>query len=218
MVKSTLRRLGIVLILLAGGVSVRAADELPPLLTIPVRVHLLQSPDEPAVHTTLVEADIHRVLKKVNRIWAQAGIAFQAESIRKETARTVEIPADNFSDRWLLAAVPPATRATNAFDLYYVKRMQANGIWTDGVVFVKDTASLREVPGGIDEPLPRVTSHELGHALGLPHLQNITNLMASGTTGTELSVEEIQHARANAKKLPWSPSAQKKIDAANSAK
>jgi predicted Zn-dependent protease len=54
---------------------------------------------------------------------------------------------------------------------------------------------LREVPGGLDEPLPRVTSHEIGHALGLEHRQDTTNLMQSGTTGFSLNEAEIATAR-----------------------
>src|SRR2546421_9114516 len=77
----------------------------------------------------------------------------------------------------------------------------------DGI-FLQEIAALRPVPGGTDEPLPRVTSHELGHGLGLPHRQDRTNLMASGTTGTSLNEEEIQTARHKAESLPWIESAE----------
>jgi hypothetical protein len=81
--------------------------------------------------------------------------------------------------------------------------MPNNGIYFPEAIFAKDTAALRAVAGGIDEPLPRVTSHELGHALSLPHRQDTTNLMASGTTGTRLNEEEINQARKAARKFDW---------------
>jgi hypothetical protein len=68
------------------------------------------------------------------------------------------------------------------------------------VCFVKETASLRKVEGGIDEPIPRVTSHEIGHALGLRHRQDRTNLMASGTTGTSFNEAEVRIARGVARR------------------
>jgi hypothetical protein len=37
----------------------------------------------------------------------------------------------------------------------------------------------------------------------LPHRQDTTNLMASGTTGTSLNQAEIDLARSTATKLPW---------------
>ncbi len=53
-------------------------------------------------------------------------------------------------------------------DVYYIHAFAANGVFLgDRTAFVQETAQLRPVPGGIDEPLPRVTAHELGHALGL---------------------------------------------------
>ena len=48
-------------------------------------------------------------------------------------------------------------------------------------------------------PLARVTAHEVGHLLRLPHYVNPTkNLMAKGTAGTELEPLEIELARAGA--------------------
>ena len=89
--------------------------------------------------------------------------------------------------------------------VYYLKRFLANGVYIGpGGMFVKDTARLRQTEGGIDEPIPRVTSHELGHALTLKHRQNVTNLLASGTSGWTFNETEIKQARLAAKKLKWS--------------
>ena len=60
-----------ILVLLALSAAARATEELP-LLTVPVRVHLVQSEVEPALKTTLSEDDIKRIFGKVNMIWAQA--------------------------------------------------------------------------------------------------------------------------------------------------
>src|SRR4029079_3336838 len=66
------------------------------------------------------------------------------------------------------------------------------------LLFVKETARLNRVAGGIDEDLPRVSAHEMGHALGLDHRQDTFKLMASGTPGTILNAAEIATARATA--------------------
>ena len=97
------------------------------------------------------------------------GICFWPESLVREEAAHQEIgsllgkPNDL---TMMLKLRPETTRATNLFHLYYIKDFSANGVYLGAAMFVKDTATLRAVPGGIDEPLPRVSSHELGHALG----------------------------------------------------
>jgi hypothetical protein len=172
-----------------------------PVITLPVRVHLMQSGAIPAMKTTLTEVDVKRVFSKVNKVWAAAGIQFEIESI----VATEAIPLRK--DQLLLgeyervgAMIPPDRLSTTAINVCYVKAVQPNGFFNGKLIVVKDTAALKEVPGGIDEPLPRVTSHELGHALGLPHRQETTNLMQSGTTGFSLNETEIIKAREHAVK------------------
>jgi hypothetical protein len=154
------------------------------------------------MQTTLVDADVKRVMAKVNRIWAQAGIQFEIESIGPTT--TLESPPDLRlkSEYARVKALIPASRlSATAIDVCYVKEIGPNGFYSGGLIVVKDTAQLGEVSGGIDEPLPRVTAHELGHALGLKHRQESTNLMQSGKTGFLLNAAEIAIARSQGEEM-----------------
>lgn len=183
----------------------------PDFLLAPVRVHLLTATNEPAIHTTLTSNDVTRIFGKLNRVWAQAGIAFYLESLRVEAA----VGPTNYTERattderaTLLSLRPKDSLAPNCFHVFYLKRIRPNGVYFNAQgIFVKDTASLRPVEGGLDEPLPRVTAHELGHALTLAHRQNVTNLLASGMSGAWLNNAEIQQARDAAKQKPWIESA-----------
>jgi hypothetical protein len=170
-----------------------------PIITLPVRVHLMQSRTLPAMHTTLVEADILRIFQKVNAVWAKAGIEFEIESVGETHA--IELATDaplQTEVARVKAMIPKERMSAAALDICYVKAVRSNGFYYGEPIVVKDTASLRVVPDGVDEPLPRVTAHEIGHALGLMHRQDTTNLMASGTTGFSLNDVEIATARAKA--------------------
>jgi hypothetical protein len=171
---------------------------LPPI-TLPVRVHLVQSETMTAMHTTLAEADIRRIFGKVNKVWAQAGIQFEIESIGPTEAVAPSPDVRLKSEFVRVNSMIPAGRLSGgAINVCYVKEINPNGFYHSGLIVVKDTAALKEVAGGLDEPLPRVTSHEIGHLLGLVHRQDTTNLMQSGTTGFSLNDAEIATARAKA--------------------
>ncbi len=173
---------------------------------VPVRVHLLRETVTTAAGTTLANSDIARIFRKANGIWHAAGVHLRVESIvsekpatRGENEHKTEMPIEA-----LLALRPAETRQEGMFHVYYLGAMSPNGIYMrrDGI-FVKETAKLRPVEGGIDEPLPRVSAHELGHAMGLPHRQDRTNLLASGTTGTSLNEVEIEIVRQTVSRLKW---------------
>jgi len=196
------------------------ADELgfQDFLLAPVRVHLLSAKSSPRIQTTLTENDITRILGKVNTVWSKAGLHFYLETLVAEEANQPDINENSAmegSPSGLLGLRPNMSLATNLFHIYYIKEMRMNGIYFPEGIFVKDTASLKKVAGGLDEPLPRVTSHELGHAFSLNHRQDTTNLMASGTTGTSLNSEEIQLARATALKIDWLVRAPALLESAN---
>ena len=176
------------LLAFAALVSTLRAEDLP-LLTIAVRVHLLRSEQEAALNTTLTAADVTRIFAKVNKIWAQAGIRFEVESVGE-----THLPAAG-------GGLPKERLLKDGLNVSYIKNADENGFWTGALAVVKDTASLQKVPGGLDEPIPRVTAHELGHALGLEHRQDVVNLMASGTTGFSLNESEIKTAREQAAKF-----------------
>ncbi len=194
-------------------------------LVLPLRVYRAKSADVAEIDCRqLSDDDIRRIVGKVNVIWASAGIHWQLESIEdvqaentgrvklaaqidtddaeavgKEPARKARIPHTAFR-----RIIPESTRLdSSAYRVHYVHDFDVNGVYFGNrEAMVKETAALRKVETGIDEPLPRVTSHELGHALGLPHRQDTLNLMASGTTGTFLNDDEMKKAREIAKGNP----------------
>ena len=177
-------------------------------LVIPLRIHILSATNLPEIDCHLTDPDIMRILGKVNPIWHAAGIHWGLESIVREAAAR----QDDFREKSKTAApsnlnryrilLPEPSRKFDGLHVYYLHKFSVNGVWLGGdYTLVQETAKLREVVGGSDEPIPRVTSHELGHALGLPHRQDTTNLLASGTTGTKLNTKEVETAREAAKRI-----------------
>lgn len=209
---------GLLVILVGFGAAARGDDTPPPNVTepppyeefivIPLRVHVLTSKDLQDVHCRLTDDDVARVLGKVNGVWHKAGIHWGLESLRREEAARQnrfklarELDGPGNLGLWPMLA-PEESRSFDGLHVYYIHQFAVNGVWLgDGVAFVQETAKLRPVEGGIDEPLPRVTAHELGHALDLAHRQDRTNLLASGTTGTLLNADEVKTARAKAIRL-----------------
>lgn len=185
--------------------DVLSAPKVEEFLFLPLRLHVLAAEGEPEVHCLLTDSDLRRVLGKANGIWNKAGVHWGLEAIVREPAarlerfRTARALTERPSLGLYRVLVPDESRETDGLHVFYVHELPVNGVWMGtNFAIVKEKASLRPVPGGIDEPIPRVTAHELGHALGLNHRQDRTNLLASGTTGTTLNASEVATARKTA--------------------
>ena len=178
------------------------------VLVIPLHVHILTASDMPEVDCRLTDADVQRVVAKVNGIWRAAGLHFGLASLTREPAarrerfRLVLKVGGKPSLGLYHVLIPDEGRSLDGAHVYYVHDLPVNGVWfRDGCGMVRELAKLRAVEGGIDEPIPRVTAHELAHMLDLEHRQDETNLLASGTTGTRLNRREAETARAAAKAM-----------------
>ncbi len=170
-----------------------------PNITLRVRVHLMQSVANPRLQTTLTEKEVRAIFDEVNVIWSQAGIRFELEAVGSLQALDVAPKRWYIKDRnWVKAAIPTNHLSPVAIDVCFVKDMGPNGFFYGEPVVVCENPEFHKVSGGSVNPVARVTAHELGHVLFLQHLQERTNLMASGKNGVTLNQQEIKDARKRA--------------------
>ncbi len=194
-----------------------AADvtKVPPydqFLVIPLRVHVLTSKDLDLADGRITDAEVAKVIPKINAIWSKAGISFGLESIVREPAAQVErfkalvevndgqLPdVDAFA--WL---IPASSRAFEGLHVYIFRDLPLNGAYIVGAdaAIVKEKPELEDVKGGSKDPLARVAARGLGQALGMNPRQDQIGLLSAGTNGIALNEAEINRARQVAKVVP----------------
>ena len=168
-------------------------------IVLPISLYLLVSDDDASeeqaalVDTQRSEDELRETLDGMNDIWSQADIQLEAQAIG-ELAVPVDVLADilsgNFNSFFRQAGITFDIPNAAEINGYYARGIGGpNGIvpFRAPHYFVTDRPSVHD---------RRVSSHEVGHILGLHHtLGDRGRLLFPGTNGMALTEEEIVVAR-----------------------
>ena len=173
-----------------------SADQSRQQVTLGISMFLLVDDEEnpdPEVSTARDIADLTTILRGVNEIWDQADVRFELRFVG-----ALELPRDVLSALMAGDTGPFfgglgrefEVTSPSTVNVFFVPRFgAANGVNPVGT----RTAFIIDEPSVHDR---RVTSHEIGHMLGLHHdLSDPGALMFSGTNGMTLTGPEIATAR-----------------------
>lgn len=156
------------------------------------------SPSTSALSSARTTTEMASIAERMRGIWLEAGIDLTIQTIARiaAPAELIEQVARGDTAGFVEAAVSgvipvPDPAVVNGF---YVQRVgNANGVTPIGtrIFFVTDNPSVHD---------ERVSSHEIGHILGLHHTQEDSErLMFSGTNGMGFSDDEVEVARYGAR-------------------
>jgi hypothetical protein len=173
-------------------------------LIVPLRIHVLRTPDLDLANCELENADIERVVRSLNTIWRKAGIVFAIESIVREAAvqrerfqLIVQLNEGQIGLPEFQLLLPKPSRAMDGLHAYFFHSLPFNGAYLgEETVVLQEGVELNAVAGGVDDPMARVLGHCFGRTFGLrPREGPPSSLLALGTTGGDLDSGEIDRAR-----------------------
>ena len=165
------------------------------LIILPLSLYILDDAGGEMI-SSRDEAELRQIVERANEIWGQANIRLEIQTIQRLTVPDdvmAQVAARNFSPFFAAANRDLGIENPALLNGFYAKEIGGvNGVAPNNTrtFFVADQPTVHD---------ERVTSHEIGHILGLHHVLTDPNrLLFSGTNGVELSSEEIIVARYNA--------------------
>jgi len=155
------------------------------MLTIPLTIFIAQN--DQAYGSKRTERDVQRLVAEASKIWQQANVTLEIQEIYtvQKSDRQIEVlygDANQFARD--LGGLESST-----INVVLVGNLQGlNGVSFGGLplIAVADYTTVYDF---------RVLAHEIGHRLGLPHVQQESRLMHQGANSFELSLPEITTAR-----------------------
>ena len=172
------------------------------VININVNVFLYSFDTAPQMSATFSDAEVAAAFAETNRIWDLAKIKFHVLAIQKLNFDASKFPAGSDaldaegSKRMLSTLAPP--RSGDAWNVIIFRKFfsgapGAAGLYLAGI----GTTHYTEI-NGKGETHYNILAHELGHALGLEHGTDPTNLMTPGMPEIALNLDSAQIATARA--------------------
>ena len=157
-------------------------------ILVPLSLFILRNDEDNGSKRTRENAS--NLVKKASQIWEQANIELIIWDIQEVTRSDEEITLLLDATRVFVEGVKGYDRSL--INVFLVEKLRGiNGIAFGGLlsVAVADYTTVFDF---------RALAHEVGHMLGLSHVQNAGRLMHQGANGFELSLPEILRAREGA--------------------
>jgi len=157
-------------------------------ILVPVSIFILRNEEENGSKRTKENAS--SLVKKASQIWEQANIELEIKNIQELKRSDKEIALLLDATRVFLEGVKGYDRF--GINVFLTEKLRGiNGIAFGGLlsVAVADYTTVYDF---------RALAHEVGHMLGLNHVENVGRLMHQGANGFELSLGEVLRAREGA--------------------
>lgn len=186
--------LAFVAIACGGTQSVVSEPEPVDPIRLPVSLYVVVSEAEPELSSQRTVAEVEAIGVRVAEIWAEAGVDVEIGFVGE-----IDVPPDVIraliardGRAFLIAASEGRFEVPNPGAIVGFYTRDAGGV-NGFAPFGQRAFFVTDEPTVFDE---RVSSHEIGHILGLHHeLVDDGRLMFSGTNGMQLTAEEATVAR-----------------------
>ena len=157
-------------------------------LTVPLTVFILRNQEANGSERTMSEVEV--LVREASKIWEQASINLHIKNIY--TVEKTDKELEGLLDSYYALFQSIEGFDSSTINVFLLARLRGiNGIAFGGsrAVAVADYTSVYDF---------RALAHEVGHVLGLSHIQNPLQLMHSGANGFDITLQEILKAREQA--------------------